>query len=147
MTRLQQIIEAVEARLMSITQDNGYYTDIGYNVFTATSMPLPQSKLPAIVYHFGAGADDEMRAIGLQSWVINVEIAVLTTKDLYASVINIIADIFKAIGEGAKDNWGGLADEMREITFEINPEEVFEKIINAGKVKISILYSTELWRL
>ena len=140
-SKRQQIVDAIDARLKTITTANGYNTDAGNNVFEWRSYPLDEnSELPALVYR--DTEEIESLAVGgyqLHTLTIEIEgyvVGANAARDLRA----LIADVIKAIGTDL--TWGGLAEDTRPVEESIEIDQEERKIAGAV-IRIEIDYRTQ----
>lgn len=151
MNRRQKIIDAIIARMQTITQVNGYSTDIGLNVHD-WRINFQDEELPAISVcdlisedQLPAGASNPKRVTHL----LNIQIRIYAPQEATpANIREMIADVSRAIG--TDDRWiednAGLVITTRPLRHGfLIPPESFEVI--GGFVEIEAVYITDKWNL
>ncbi len=138
----QQIINAVDARLKTITTANSYETDLGRNVFEHRTTALGDSELPGINFRdVGCDVSQEDVAIGQHGYELTME-AEIVVKAGATSAIQIrkmIADVIKAIGVDPR--WGNLAVRTTPLSDGLKFDQS-EKIIAGALLTYSIIFRT-----
>ncbi|HWQ36955.1 MAG TPA: hypothetical protein VNQ79_29255 [Blastocatellia bacterium] len=137
----QQLVDAVVARMQTISVAGGYETDLGARV-ADWPRRFHEDELPALgVYDLQQ--QDEKENIGSRRTVhrLPVQIRIFISSDTPARELRrMIGDVERAIG--ADQRWGGLAVSTwpRQSGYVI-PREAFE--IAAAAVEVEIEYLTE----
>ncbi len=141
----KQILDAVDVRLKTILKANGYETDAGQNVFYWRTQPVPEEKLPGIVYRDKMNRT-EVGAGGLYENMLTVEIdgyAVASTDQEAKTLLDKLqADIEKAIK--ADDTWGELALTTEKESDEPSLDRE-ERVYGRTAIVIGIEYRTSRW--
>lgn len=140
----QQIMDALEARLKSISTANGYGSNLGGSVHTWRKRPVTLADTPCLLVADGS-ADSTSLAYPVRDHRLSVDIVGVVSSNTTASQARQLADdIHAAIG--ADQTLGGLALKIDPLSHEITLETDGD-ITGAVKVSISIHYRTALWRI
>lgn len=133
----QQIVDALEARLKTITS-------IGGKVFVWRKSPVTVAETPCLlVADLTAECSDDGDTIGSRLHTLTVEILAVTSSKTSASQArNLLTDIFSAIG--SDNSFGGLALYSDPVAHEINTETDGD-ITAAVKVAMQVAYRTSTW--
>ncbi len=141
----KRILSAIDSRLKSILKVNGYETDAGENVFYWRTEPIPEDRLPGIVYRDTVNRV-EVGAGGLYENTLTVEIrgyaAGSGDEETKALVEKIGADIEKAVSQD--DTWGGLALTTEKESEECDLERR-ERVYGQATVTVNVEYRTNRW--
>ena len=135
----QQIINAVDARLKTITTVNGYNHNLGFNVFEWRDTSLSDPELPALIYR-----DISCETVYLEAHRHRLHIEVeLVIKDISASAVRkMIADVLKAVGTDVQ--WSLLAINTHPEGDEMMVKQA-DKIIGGAIVRFAIEFRTVEW--
>jgi len=134
----QQIMDAVKARLQSITVTNGYNFNLGNNVYEWRVKPLTMTTLPALAYR---DVETDIELIEAHRNRLNIEIEILNNSSII-DMRKMIADVYKAIGVDIQ--WGGLALNTYPRGDRIIREQE-EQTITGAVINIIIEYRTKEW--
>lgn len=139
----QDIIDAVNTRIQTITTGNGYETDAGLKVFWHKKTPMQQSDCPGLVL---VDIKGQPRAIAFRTNINTIE---LTINGFYVGETDgtfarkLIADIVKCIGVDV--TWGGLAEDSVEVDSSDDIEmEHMERKISGVEVVFEITYVSNI---
>lgn len=139
----QQIVEAIDARLKTILKKNGYFSDVGNNVFEWRESGIAAAELPALVYRDKV---EEIEGFTMLEYdhrlVVDVDVVAEPGSVGVEEVRKIIADVFAAIG--TDDRWGGLALDSWPIGTEIETAED-ANVITGALVRFGVSYQTNKW--
>jgi hypothetical protein len=151
-SKRQDICDAVKVRLATIKVINGYYSNLGSNVYEwrdTDNSPIPVGSLPAVVLK-DSDVDIYTEVIGKWNHYLTLGFEIYCTHltDVASEVRKIIEDVFKAIGTDPK--WGGLSDytdfEIIQGQKHLNIKiETNEKNIAKATFRLVILYNTDYW--
>ena len=138
----QSIINAIDARLKTITIANSYETDLGRNVFEHRTTALGDSELPGINFRdVGCDVSEEDVAIGQHGYelIMEAEILVKEGSTTAVQIRKMIADVIKAIGVDPR--WGNLAVRTSPVSDSLKFEQS-EKIIAGALLTFPIIFRT-----
>jgi hypothetical protein len=138
----QRIIDALRARLQSITTANGYNFDLGNKVYEWRVANVHQSDLPVLVYR-DVSCDTDTVEMG-ERHTLRVEIGLQASSAniTVASLRKMIADVRRAIG--IDPQWGGLAINTYYRGHVIDIDQA-ERVIGGATLRIDIVYRTKEW--
>lgn len=143
MSLRQQIVDAIEARLRTITVANGYNTNAGQHVYVWRTVSLEDAELPALCVYDTDCAMAESGSIGYMTHELQVVIdAIVSGSASRTEVRKLMEDVFRAIG--VDRTWGALAEHTEIQSHGINLEQA-ERLIGAGQVRLLITYRAPLW--
>lgn len=135
----QQIIDAIDSRLKTITMQNGYNSDIGNNVFYWRAENYGKEELPLMEYRDIACATRRKGLLEENTITVEVEVATAAGTTTAREIKSMIADTRKAIQ--IDTTWGKLAANTRCTGDEIAIEQK-EKIIGGAKITFEIDFRT-----
>lgn len=141
----QQIIDAVETRLKTITTANGYATQIGSKVYVWRKSPLANTELPAVlVQDMAAQVDEEI--IGQFTHRLAVRCAVFTSSatspaQARAALNDLVTALF------TDPFWSGLAEGGTTVASHDIMVEHDNNLVCAASVDIDIVYRTARGRV
>lgn len=144
MSRRQDIVDAIETRLKTITTGGGYSTQIGSKVYPWRKTAVQVSEVPCLCFwDQQADVEFEGRAIGTRQHNLAVEVVVFVKSATTAAQARAaLQDVVAAIG--TDDTLGGLADRC-ELTAHELTMEVDGDICGAGRIAFTVQYTTTLW--
>lgn len=136
----QQIVNALETRLKTITVANGYATAIGSKVYPWRKTEIDEADLPAICFWDQSAEMQRETLKGATSHTLSITVALFVTgKTTPAQARDGLNDILKAIW--TDPYFGGLAvqyvPKSHELTMEVDGD-----ICGAGQVKFDLQYYT-----
>lgn len=141
MTRRQEIVDAIKARLSSIRTANGYDTDLGLHVFEWKVTAFADSELPGVCFR-----DTEQLVAELTGGMRNISLTVefilgAAAGAATASIVRQgIGDVVRCID--SDPTWGGLAWDTA-----IQSDEMFMdhdgRLTGLAKVTAAIKYQVQ----
>ena len=135
----QLIINAVDARLKTITTANGYNHDLGFNVFEWRDTAISDAELPALIYR---DISCETTYFETHRHKLHMEVE-LIIKDISAGAVRkMISDVLKAIGTDVQ--WSLLAINTHPEGDEMMIKQS-EKVIGGAIVRFAIEFRTVEW--
>lgn len=141
----QQIVDAVETRLKTILTSNGYYTDLGNEVYVWLQRPIEDAKtLSAIIRDLEQEeiTFEDQNSTHLHRKNLEVEIEIVSSSA--SALRQAEADVNKAIG--TDPTWGGLAELTRPYnSVPVFPDQKERKRTGIART-IIIQYKTEAWQ-
>jgi len=152
MSRRQQLVDAIEARLKDIANgvvfnlpDGAYVCQNNINgVYPWRKTPFNPNELPAIEF-WDASSDDSPGASGQHEHQLPIVLQVSTAGSQPASVARtLMEDIVAAIGSDPR--WGNLAS-WTDITGHGLMIEKAGDVIAGAQILFTVRYRTPLWRL
>lgn len=139
----QQIIDRIKEELQRISVENGYYTELGKNVYEWRDSPLSRDEMPAVVFRDALGYV-EPSTFGRIRWVLRVEFGVFGRTP--EETRQALADVLKALKVCEEDRFGGLA-----LFIEVQQTEmgIERHDIETGAVilTVNITYEAERWSM
>ncbi len=139
----QDIIDAIDTRMKTITTANGYKTNAGNNVFDWLDRDLADSELDAIIYRDKSSVMDMSDFDSkMSSVIVEIEVKTKSTTTTAAQVREMIEDTYKAIG--TDETWGGLALQTMPKSDDIDVQQS-DKITGSGTIMIEIQYESAKW--
>ncbi|HUX58125.1 MAG TPA: hypothetical protein VMV77_14200 [Bacteroidales bacterium] len=140
----QQIIDEVIDQLETITIENGYKTDAGKSIYEWRKFPVNKNETPCLIV-----ADPECEITEEEGSIhdhrLTIEIGIIESgADTSGSLRELIADVCKAIGIGARENWNDLAYDT-EPGGDSTDIEHRDRIYGDTSFKIIICYRTPAW--
>ena len=141
-TQAQQIMDALGARLATITVANGYRTNIGASVHEDPMDSVTTSSLPVILYRdVDASTEAELSQ---HRHTLNVEIGVTLGGTAPLPLVRKVRDdIAKAIGEN--QSLGGLCISIAPPSFSWEIYQDGDEIVTGVMFKTQISYRTMEW--
>lgn len=141
MTTRQQIINAVIARLQTITTGNGYSADLGSNIFEWPALNISKNKLPAAIVSDPVDQYKEYWSSNHVDRDLRVEIELIAkgTPDIARE---LAGDVLRAIGTDY--TFGGLAMETEPVSIELDVKEE-EYLFSGASIALTVKYRTEVW--
>ncbi|MCP3177305.1 hypothetical protein MJO47_09360 [Desulfuromonas sp. KJ2020] len=144
MTKRQQIVDALDARLKSITMANGYSTDIGKKVSAWRSAPLAESE-PFVLIYRDTECPKEAPEAGRHRHSLQIEMTILVRSSTSPGTVRaMIGDVVKAIGTDPR--LGGLALWAALVADSLAVERETRTLAGAD-LSWQITYSTPLWEV
>lgn len=144
MTRRQQIVNALDARLKSILVINGYGSDLGTTVSAWRTRPMSPTEEMALVYR-DTTAPKTAAEVGRHAHTLTVEMSLVVQDDTPAETVrDLIADIVAAIGSDPR--FGGLARWSTLVSDELTVMQDSGHLAGAA-LTWEITYTTELWEV
>ncbi|TLM66014.1 MAG: hypothetical protein FDZ69_07475 [Deltaproteobacteria bacterium] len=147
MSRLSDIIEAVETALQGIKQSAGYHTDAGYHVHLRREFQLSPPDKPALILWPGDVTDsldgDPAPSQGEENHLLPIEIeGYIDTDERGEAAENLRQDILKALK--ADQYFGGLTEGYSGNTSStVEVEEAGEEgLLGHVQVKATIFFVT-----
>lgn len=111
----EQIELAFEALLKTITTENGYVNNLGWNVFRGKDAPLEKDELPGLVVNTGGERSDSTINAGFDHHWLPFDLSARANymdDAVWQKVCNsMLADMVKAMGTDT--NLGGLAFDIQ----------------------------------
>jgi len=142
----QQIIDTIKTKLAAIKTANGYYTNIGDNVFEWKANPMETSKLPGVEVRDTEEtllSAESQSTYNLHDFMMTVELKVLCAESTpTATVRKMIIDVYKLIG--ANLTWSDYAIYTYLISNAIDLDQQ-NKLIAGATITIQIYYRTTAW--
>jgi hypothetical protein len=139
----QQIVDALDTRLQTITTLNGYSANLGVYEWLVT--PLEEADLPAVVFRDTVDDIDDEKEFSRLDHTLTVELDVAASSTASAdSVRELIKDILTAIGTDKE--FGGLAYNTDVLTASLEVSEADQRL-TGGQIIIEIKYRTALWEI
>ena len=139
----QQIIEAVDLRLKTILERNGYSADLGVTVLEWPLRDIDPSEMPCLTYYDRTSEQTPFTNRRAAATInIEIEAYVQEASATPAALRRVIADIYTAIG--TDDRWSDLAQDTISQGEEIEIGQG-EKITGRATVRIAIEYEKEKW--
>ncbi len=136
----QQIVDAVTARLQTITKANGYSLDIGTRVFPWRKRPLAVNEVPAICFEDGHAAMQTQTLGGTTSHSLEFTIDLFVAgKTTATQARSGLADIMAALA--TDETFGGLVVDFSPGSHEITML-VEGDICGAGSLVFHLEYYT-----
>lgn len=127
----ETVVQALNARLQTITVANLYETNAGLNVSSWRDTPLDINTLPALVWRDTDAATPEAGALDVHR--LNVEIDCVVAGTSLNSVMillrKLIADVVKALGSDL--TLGGAVHDILQGGEEIHVQHEEHKLMNA----------------
>ncbi len=152
------IIDAFKVRMAKITKANGYYTDLGKNVFGWRANPLSTDELPALVWRDATepigpneSVTEDVKALWMRHLTLECEIQTANNGDQGATMRQAVEDFYKIIGNdgsGHTYRWEESgADVINTDTSGREKGEAAqdEESVIATTVTITIHYRTQWW--
>lgn len=148
MSKRQDIVAAVKARMATIITANGYTSNVGQKIFEWQLKPVEPADLPCILLsdpveeNLGAGEvgkNSSHRTFGLE-----FEISLLLAEaDATAAKARVaIADVIKAIG--ADQQWNMLARRTEPVSDELILDSEGARI-SGVRMKFTVEYGRRTW--
>ena len=141
MTKRQEIVDAIKARLATIRTGNGYGTDLGLHVFEWKVTAFGDGELPGVAFR-----DTEQTVVELTGGYRNVSLTVefilgAASGAATASIVRqAIADLVRCVD--TDPTWGGLAWDTA-----IQSDEMFMdhdgKLTGLAKVTVAVKYQVQ----
>jgi len=107
----EQVVQALETLLGTITKANGYLTNVGSKIYRGTDRPLEENELPGAVMVEGQESSDPEVSVGKNHQYLNISVearTIYTDKQNHQQEAGkMLADIIKAVG--TDPTLGGLA--------------------------------------
>ncbi len=145
-TLRQRIIDAIDARLKTITIANNYKTDIkdadgNPSVYAWEEFGLDDDRLPALVYKDVDEEPDQVTVDNVDN-TLTVEVYALAIKGTTseAKIREMISDVIKCVG--VDETWGNLAEFTLLPTAAIAVDQPEKKIFGA-QVNFIVEYQSE----
>lgn len=142
----QQIIDYVKTELEKISITNGYYTNIGSNVFEWKANPFESNEIPGLeIRDLEENVLDETIKgnYNLHTHVLNVEIKVICSESTpITTVRKMIIDVYKVISQNL--SWKDEAIYTYLIGNKIDVDQQ-GKFIGSATINIQIHYRTTAW--
>lgn len=137
----QQIMEALEDQLQTITTAAGYTANLGAHVYEWESLErIADTDLPCIVYK--DKQQTTAQTMGQQEHALAVELTVVANCNAEA-MRGLIADVTKCLGGNL--TLGGLAEDIRPISDEEIVVEHAERRYFGITMQVEVLYVTNNW--
>lgn len=145
----QDIVNAVKARLQTISVANGYHTAVGSHVYLWRTSVIESANLPALIVRDVANAVQQEGvntplSIHTHSLFFEVDAIASQSTTTDTSIRQIVADVYKAIG--VDDTFGGLTLACYLESDEIVLEDQKDKTIGSVMIKFSALYRTSKYQ-
>jgi len=139
MSLRQQIVDAIEARLRTITIANGYLTNAGQHVYVWKTIPMADGDLPAIViYDRGESVNQAWSTLEAYCYDLVVDIEAMASGSAADDTIrNVVADIDKACRTDLR--WSTLAKHTVIESVEIELTQG-EKLTAGAQITLRITY-------
>jgi hypothetical protein len=149
MSKRQDIVTAVMARMATITTGNGYASNVGQKVFEWQLKPVNASDLPCILVsdpaenNLGPG-EGSTRNSGYRSFGLDFEVSLLLaeTNATAAKARAAISDVIKAIG--TDQMWGQRARRSEPVSDELILDSEGERI-SGVRMKFTVEYGRRPW--
>lgn len=146
MTKRQQIMDAVKARMETISIGNNYSSNLGERIFVWRLSNLADTELPAIVIRDVSNSAVENATIGMFRWALGIELQIIcsdgsTTADQLRAMIQ---DVYTAIGTDTV--WSALANLTTQPSDEMQIVQE-DRIIGGATIRFNIEYDSALWAL
>ncbi len=139
----QQIVDALDTRLQTITTGNGYSANLGVYEWLVT--PLEESDLPAVIFRDTVDDIDDEREFSRLDHTLTVDLDVAVSSTTSADAVReLIRDILTAIGTDKE--FGGLAYNTDVVTASLDVSEADQRL-SGGQIIIEIKYKTALWTI
>lgn len=139
----QQIVDALDTRLQTITTGNGYSANLGVYEWLVT--PLEESDLPAVIFRDTIDDIDDEKEFSRLDHPLTIELDVAASSSASpASVRELIRDILTAIG--TDKYFGGLAYNTDVLSASLEVSEADQRL-SGGQIIIEIKYKTALWTI
>lgn len=140
----EQVVQALETLLGTITKTNGYLTNVGNKIYRGTDRPLEISELPGAVMVEGQESSDQEVTIGKNHHYLNISVEARTTytdTENYQQVAGkMLADIIKVVG--TDPTLGGLAIDISNQGNIVDRPEA-EAQIAAVDISLLVHYRTD----
>ena len=140
----QQIVDALDARLQTITIANGYSADLGVYEWLVT--PLEEEDLPAVIFRDTVDDidTDEIGQRRKHDLAVTLDIAASSTASADA-VRELMRDVLTAIG--TDKTFGGLAYNTEPLSASLEVSEADQRL-SGGQIELEIKYYTAtLWTI
>lgn len=139
----QSIVDALDARLKTITTANGYSANL--SVFEWLVTPLEEADLPAVIFR-DLEDDIDTDEIGTRrDHVLNFELDVSASATASATTVReLMRDILTAIGTDKE--FGGLAYDTEPTGAGLEVSEADQRV-SGGQITLEIKYKTTLWSI
>lgn len=140
-SKRQQVVDALEARLKTITKVNGYASDLGRNVFVWRPLPVPEEVLPCAILRDTVSPTQETFGEHLHRMATEVEVIGAGT-DAPEQVRAMVADITKAIGTDR--TFGSLVQEVNPVSEDFQVEQASKKL-GSALLRFEVIFTTTPW--
>ena len=140
----QSLVDALSARLKTITTVNGYSADLGVYEWLVT--PLEEEDLPAVIFRDTSDILDTDEIGSRRKHELTFELDVATSETASADATReLLRDILTAIG--TDKTFGGLAYDTEPLTVSLEVSETDQRIAG-GQIIIEVKYYTStLWTI
>lgn len=140
----QRLINAIDAKLRTVTIANGFETDMGNHVFHWKASDFSQSDLPLVEYRDVACDVVEGGPMGLHTFALTMEVEVVTAggSATPTEIRKAIADVYKVIGQDVQ--FGGLAINTEPTGDEIKVDQA-DRVIGGALIRFKVVYRTRLF--
>lgn len=148
MSKRQQIVDAVKARMATITTANGYTSNVGQQVFEWQATSVDASKLPCILVsdpvETNLGGTDDNKNSAQRTFGLQFEVSLLLAETNQTAVKARLAleDVIRAIGTDQK--WSGLARRTEPVSDELKLDEEGTRI-SGVQMKFIVEYGRAPW--
>ncbi len=148
----QRIVEAIFAKLKTITKANGFRTNIGENVFRWKLTPWGEMDAQGRQYLDGCNLRDKTCSMvasvsGSMNWVLEIEIEIYGDGEGSDTFLRSAeADVISLIGQDTK--WGVSDLNARTWTKDFRTEmglKQEERIISGMLISFSVEFTTPYW--
>jgi hypothetical protein len=145
MTVRQQIVNAVIARLQTITVADGYSADLGSNVFEWPALNISPNKMPAAIVTDPGGQIEDAGVSGRLDHTLPLEVGLITRgASGVADIRALIGDVLGAVGSDPQ--WSTLAVDTTCTGVTIDVEE-HEHLFAGAQIDLEIKYRTAQWAI
>lgn len=145
-SKRQQILTLIDARLKLILTAGGYLTNAGAHVYPWLSRPVSTSNLLALAYRDTQENSEALTsgAIGYHRHQLTIEVEVLVAAGATTmeTMRQVLADVITAIG--TDPHWGGLAEYTQPGFNRIDIDQE-NKVVGGALITFAIIYSTKAW--
>ena len=127
----ETIVQALSTLLQTVLVTNGYETDAGSNVYGWHDTPLDPAALPALGWRDTDLKTPEAGQTDVHNMTVEIDAVVVKTSAVTAmgQMRKLTADVVKVLGSDL--TLGGLAQDIHQITEEIQVEHDDKKIMTA----------------
>ena len=142
MSRRQEIVDILKARLQSITVANGYTNDIA-KVDEWAMSKLQDKDMPALIVR-DTGSSVDNGVSGSASYRLSVEVDVLVSdkETTMATLRTVMGDVLHAVGAESDDFYEYRTFDGDEVLVEHQ-----DKLYGANRMKFTVVYDAPVWEI
>lgn len=145
MSKRQQIVDAVKARLVAISVAGGYQTDVGLKQtewHPAAKGPEDRPGHDVRDLAEETAADDRNRGLYERRLLIQVVAELDESGDTAANARKALADMIRAVGVDPR--WGGLANHSIPVEDEVTVDQEAQRV-GGARLVFEVVYSRKPW--